>query len=417
MADQLQLRGGTTAQNNAFTGAPREVTVDTDLDVLVVHDGLTPGGFRQASSSSVTNSTIYFDDDTGAGSVANAYILSPKSNTRTPTLYADGLVLGFVAINTNTGPSTVNFAGLGVKNVKLAGGGDPSASQISGRVEVVYDLANDWFELRSEDMDSEQLKSVAASVATNSMTVQLNPGDVGYRSSTASDGTTTTIANGVLTLAIPAGATLGTTSAVESRIMIIAINSAGTTELAVANSEGSNVFNETGLITTVAISTLADSADAIYSETARAGVPYRVVGFVDSTQPVAGTWDTAPSLVQPAGGEALTPTPVTIPPSSLCVAWANINQTGTISIRDSFNVASISDLGTGSTRVVFDTPLNNNNYSATSTGGVFASISTNMRLTSVSDLSTTSCIIDCRRLDNNTAIDADYISLQVFQGE
>jgi hypothetical protein len=45
MADQLQLRGGTTAQHAAFTGALREVTVDTDKDTLVVHDGAVAGGY------------------------------------------------------------------------------------------------------------------------------------------------------------------------------------------------------------------------------------------------------------------------------------------------------------------------------------------------------------------------------------
>jgi hypothetical protein len=45
MAIQVQLRRGTTAQNNAFTGAVGEVTVDTDKDTAVVHDGATAGGF------------------------------------------------------------------------------------------------------------------------------------------------------------------------------------------------------------------------------------------------------------------------------------------------------------------------------------------------------------------------------------
>lgn len=44
MADQVQLRGGTTAQHATFTGAVREVTVDTDKKVAVVHDGATAGG-------------------------------------------------------------------------------------------------------------------------------------------------------------------------------------------------------------------------------------------------------------------------------------------------------------------------------------------------------------------------------------
>ena len=44
MAKRLQHRGGTTAQHSTFTGAVREVTVDTDKDTLVVHDGATAGG-------------------------------------------------------------------------------------------------------------------------------------------------------------------------------------------------------------------------------------------------------------------------------------------------------------------------------------------------------------------------------------
>lgn len=44
MADQVQLRGGTTAEHATFTGAVREVTVDTTKKVAVVHDGATPGG-------------------------------------------------------------------------------------------------------------------------------------------------------------------------------------------------------------------------------------------------------------------------------------------------------------------------------------------------------------------------------------
>ena len=44
MADQLKLRGGPTAQAEVFVGAEREVTVDTGLKALRVHDGVTPGG-------------------------------------------------------------------------------------------------------------------------------------------------------------------------------------------------------------------------------------------------------------------------------------------------------------------------------------------------------------------------------------
>lgn len=48
MARVLQIRRGTTAQNDKFTGRPGEVTFDTDAKTLRVHDGATLGGFALA---------------------------------------------------------------------------------------------------------------------------------------------------------------------------------------------------------------------------------------------------------------------------------------------------------------------------------------------------------------------------------
>ena len=44
MARQVQLRRGTTAENNVFTGAIGELTMDTDTNGLRIHDGVTVGG-------------------------------------------------------------------------------------------------------------------------------------------------------------------------------------------------------------------------------------------------------------------------------------------------------------------------------------------------------------------------------------
>ena len=45
MPTVLQFRRGTTSQNNAFTGALGELSIDTELDAIRVHDGSTAGGF------------------------------------------------------------------------------------------------------------------------------------------------------------------------------------------------------------------------------------------------------------------------------------------------------------------------------------------------------------------------------------
>lgn len=51
----IQLRRGTTAQHASFTGLVGEVTVDTDKDTIVVHDGVTAGGYPLAKASEVTS--------------------------------------------------------------------------------------------------------------------------------------------------------------------------------------------------------------------------------------------------------------------------------------------------------------------------------------------------------------------------
>ena len=46
MSKQWQIRRGTTAENNSFTGAIGEITMDTNTNGLRVHDGSTQGGFQ-----------------------------------------------------------------------------------------------------------------------------------------------------------------------------------------------------------------------------------------------------------------------------------------------------------------------------------------------------------------------------------
>ena len=67
MAKKLQLRRGTTSQHSSFTGAVGEVTVDTDKDSLVVHDGSTAGGHAIAKSSDVTGKVSKAGGDTLTG--------------------------------------------------------------------------------------------------------------------------------------------------------------------------------------------------------------------------------------------------------------------------------------------------------------------------------------------------------------
>ncbi len=307
MADQLQFRGGTTAENLLFTGAQREVVVDTDTNSLRVHDGITQGGFAVPTEAMITDGTIYFNEDLANGSAANAYILAPKVNTNVPTSYLDGVQLGFVTTTPNTGPSTADFSGLGVRNIKFPGGIDPSAGDISGRVNLVYDAANGWLELQKKPAAAQpQIRAVGASVGGNALTVQVSPAVIDFRSPTLTSGVINSRnLTSLLSLVVPAGATLGTTNGVLSRIAILAIDNAGTVVPAVVNVSGTTNLDETQLINTTAISAAASSANVVYAASSISGVPFRVMGYVASTQSVAGTWQSLPALVQGQGGQAI----------------------------------------------------------------------------------------------------------------
>jgi hypothetical protein len=150
-----------------------------------------------------------------------------------------------------------------------------------------------------------EIQPISASVAANALTISASALTLDFRSTTLSSGTVTTVSGTPASLVVPSTATLGTVNAVQSRLVVIALNNAGTIELAVVNISGGTDLTETGLISTTAISASSTSASTVYSTSARTSVAYRVIGYVESTQATAGTWATAPSTIQGYGGQAL----------------------------------------------------------------------------------------------------------------
>lgn len=147
-----------------------------------------------------------------------------------------------------------------------------------------------------------QLYGGSVSVAANALTVSLDPCATDFRSTSLTSGSPVTVTNGAaISLTVPSGATLGTANGVQARLVVLEINNAGTKEVAIVNLAGGNNLDGTGLISTTAISAASNSANVVYSQTARANVAYQVKLFLDITEAAAGTWATAPTLVQPVG--------------------------------------------------------------------------------------------------------------------
>jgi hypothetical protein len=153
---------------------------------------------------------------------------------------------------------------------------------------------------------SAQIQPISASVGSNALTISASALTLAFRSTTLGSGTVTTVASTPANLVVPSTATLGTINAVQSRLAVLAMNNAGTIELAVVNIAGGNDLSETGVISTTTIAGGSNTANVIYSTTGRSNLAYRVIGYIESTQATAGTWATAPSTIQGAGGNAVT---------------------------------------------------------------------------------------------------------------
>ena len=69
MSTEVKFRRGSTVQHATFTGAQGEVTVDTDLNTIRIHDGATVGGHRVLLHSEFvgTGTGTVTQIDTGTG--------------------------------------------------------------------------------------------------------------------------------------------------------------------------------------------------------------------------------------------------------------------------------------------------------------------------------------------------------------
>jgi hypothetical protein len=270
----------------------------------------------------ILNSTVA---KTGAYTVvaADEGVLIKASGTWTLSLTAaatlgDGFAFGVV--NTGTGVITI----------------DPNASEtIDGQTTLILNPGDmaipvcDASNFRNAaryvatagTVDFAQLLQnavLAASVSGNALTFALktkagtdpsasDPVKVAFRSATLTDGAYVVRSiTAALSLTISAGSTLGTANNVAARLRAYLIDNAGTVEMAAYHAQGSNsllALDESALHFTTAEGGAggADSAQVLYSASARSSVAVRELGFCEITEATAGTWATAPAKVQTMG--------------------------------------------------------------------------------------------------------------------
>ena len=96
------------------------------------------------------------------------------------------------------------------------------------------------------------------------------------------------------------------------------------------------------------------------------------------------------------------------------LAWVNFNGTGTVAIRSSYNVSSITDNGTGDYTVNFATTLSDANYVANISAGNNGASGPINGINSSSTTPTTSILRVFTANDTAAKVDQAYVFVTVF---
>ena len=101
----------------------------------------------------------------------------------------------------------------------------------------------------------------------------------------------------------------------------------------------------------------------------------------------------------------------------LAKAWVNFNGTGTVAIRASGNVSSITDAGVGDYQVNFTTALADANYSVSGSAGLiaFAGILIGSRVLSVGLFAASNFRISSYSSTSGALTDFDLINVTIFR--
>jgi hypothetical protein len=287
--------GATTPSTGAFTTLSATGVTTLSNVVLPVIDNIKLGYTTTATAAGTTTLT-------SASTNQQFFTGSTTQTVVLPVTSTLALGLSYLIVNNSTGVVTVQSSGANTITLIPA-----NASVRCTCILITGTTAASWsfaFE-GSSNIPYKQIPTITATVATNILTLGLNPCSLDFRSSTASSGVTTTRnVTASISMTVSNGSTLGTSSGVLSRFAVLAIDNAGTVELAVVNANTYKILDERVLISTTAEggTGTADSGTVIYSTTARTSVPFRIVGYVESTQATAGAYATSPSNIAGAGG-------------------------------------------------------------------------------------------------------------------
>ena len=181
MSKILQLRRGTTSAHADFTGKVGEVTVDTDKDTLVVHDGSKAGGYPLQRSDQKISSAANADTATklktartiggvnfdGSANLVWYASCSTAAGTAAKTVSVSNfklatgamVIVRFTVTNTASN-ATLNVSNTGAKNIRYRNA-NISAGYLAANRTYLFVYDGSYYQLIG-DVDTNTTYSVAS---------------------------------------------------------------------------------------------------------------------------------------------------------------------------------------------------------------------------------------------------------------
>lgn len=268
----------------------------TSLDGTGTNNGVA---YFNATGAFSSSPNFTFNDSTNALTVAGN--ISGNNISASGSIAATGNLSGVNLTATGTAAITGNTTITGT--LAVTGGitsATPAVTQATG--DNSTKIATTAFVQAAGQTSKIQPLTASINNTTKELIVSLAPTSLNFRSPTLTDGTLTTLSNSAsISLTLPSSGSLGATSNVSVRLVILAVKNGSNMELAITNVDNGLQLDEASTITTS--SAAATSLTSVYCASNLTTV-YRVVGFVDATYITSIGWSIL-SRVQGTGGQAL----------------------------------------------------------------------------------------------------------------
>ena len=306
--------GSCSLAEPAFIANTPIVSADVNSDLDDIIDMLTDslsrsgdGGMQAALQLDNDGFTYLTDPNTGMSrSAADTQVITAGGVDVATFTSTDVDVLSLKVNGTTAFPvPTAQIADGSVTTIKLANGA-VTAAKVSGNfLPFSSGMSNGTIvESHAGNAVTFTIKTLAGATPSASDSVKFY-----FRNVTAGTGDYTVVElTAALSLTISSGSTVGFSNVTAGRLWLLAINNAGTVELAAINCRlTASIYrlNGWGIITTTAEggSGGADSAQVPYSATARSAVPYIPIGYAawETGLTTAGTWNASPDRLQLVG--------------------------------------------------------------------------------------------------------------------